>query len=60
MQNILYSIYLYHIDRIYTLDRFQVQEPYRVLRLYWVSFLNGKISLSNPLMILSFDNVSSK
>ena len=45
---------------MYPLDKFYVQESDRVLRLYWVSFLNEKGSLRDPLMILGFDSVSSE
>ena len=45
---------------MYTLNKFYVQESDRVLKLYWVSFFNEKVSLSDPLMILGFDSVSSE
>ena len=49
--------YMAYIGWTYTLDKFYVQESDRVLRLYWASFLNEKVSLSDPLMILGFDSV---
>ena len=52
--------YMAYIGWTYTLDKFYVQESGRVLRLYCASFLNEKVSLSDPLMILGFDSMSSE